>query len=371
MAGQSWGGSEELWFQVALLARNQGHEVAASVYKWQEPSDKIVQLQKFGVKLYFRSRLHYHSIAGKVKAKILQKTVALSDLKAILRFNPDILIINQGSFVDVETEYYQAFFRELRIPYCNVIHGNTENGLFSSICQKNLMAVYNNSSKIFFVSNRNKEVAERMLCSYFTGAEIITNPIGFDDKNIVPLPTNNVLQFAIVGLLDIRVKGHSILLDILRRKDWKERNWHLNIYGKGPDENYIKTLCSFYELKDRVTFHGHVKDLRKTIWAQTHVLLMPSSQEGCPIALVEAMLCGRPAVVSDVGGNTELIKEGFNGFVADAATPYSFGKALERMWEAKDNLERLGTNAHNTAMEKLKYDPVELALNKFKNIIGS
>ena len=52
-----------------------------------------------------------------------------------------------------------------------------------------------------------------------------------------------------------------------------------------------------------------------------------------PLALVEAMLCGRTAVVTDVGGNAEWIEDGETGFVAEAATAKSFGAALkERGW---------------------------------------
>lgn len=371
MAAQPWGGSEELWFRVALLARQQGHDVAVSVYKWHNPSDRIVQLQKSGVKVYVRSRLHYHSIAGKAKAKFLQKTIAVLELKAILKFAPDLLIVSQGSLVDVETSYYHTFFKQLKIPYCNIVHGNTENGLIGPNHRTNLEFVYTHASRVFFVSHRNWEVAERMLCARFTNAGIITNPIGFQDKSMVPYPINNVLQFAIVGLLDIKVKGHSILLDILKDQVWIQRNWHLNIYGMGPDESYIRSLSAFYDLKDKVTFHGHVKDLRNTIWSKNHVLLMPSSQEGCPIALVEAMVCGRSAVVSDVGGNAELVEEGVSGFIADAATPNSFGKAMEKMWDNKDKLDEMGIHAHRSAMLKLSKDPVERALEQFLSVINT
>ena len=73
------------------------------------------------------------------------------------------------------------------------------------------------------------------------------------------------------------------------------------------------------------------------------------------MTLMEAMLCGRPAIVTDVGGNAEWIKEGHNGFIAPAATPLSFGDAMERAWAAKERGRELGNRAHDDAM--LLFDP--------------
>src|SRR4029450_7098540 len=101
----------------------------------------------------------------------------------------------------------------------------------------------------------------------------------------------------------------------------------------------------------RTEFLGHVEDIR-ALWAENHLLVLPSRAEGTPLALVEAMLCGRPAVVTDVGGNAEWIAEPETGFVAEAPTAKSFGAALERAWQARDHWQKLGMQAHNKASQK-------------------
>ena len=55
-------------------------------------------------------------------------------------------------------------------------------------------------------------------------------------------------------------------------------------------------------------FAGYQSDVR-AIWAREQLLVMSSRDEGTPLALVEAMLCGRSAIVSDVGGNQEWVTE--------------------------------------------------------------
>ncbi len=135
---------------------------------------------------------------------------------------------------------------------------------------------------------------------------------------------------------------------------WKTRSWHLNIYGSGADENYLKKLCDEDNLADRVSFHGQVNDIR-ALWQKNHILLMPSRMEGMPLAIVEAMLCGRPCVVTNVGGISEWIEENRSGFIAESITPDSFEKALERAWQRKDQWKEMGKYAHERARHL--YDP--------------
>jgi glycosyltransferase involved in cell wall biosynthesis len=81
------------------------------------------------------------------------------------------------------------------------------------------------------------------------------------------------------------------------------------------------------------------------VWREHHALALPSRSEGLPLALLEAMLCGRPAVVTDVGGNAEAITDGVSGFLADAPTVGAFDEALERAWERRADWSRMGRAA--------------------------
>jgi Glycosyl transferases group 1 len=57
---------------------------------------------------------------------------------------------------------------------------------------------------------------------------------------------------------------------------------------------------------------------------------MPSRYEGLPIVIVEAMLCERTVVATNVAGHSEVIEDGISGFLAHAPTVASVAKALER-----------------------------------------
>src|SRR5690606_28954690 len=91
------------------------------------------------------------------------------------------------------------------------------------------------------------------------------------------------------------------------------------------------------------------------VWAVNHLLLMPSLMEGMPLAVVEAMLCARPCVATDVGGHKEWITEGQEGFIADGAATDAISSALERAWQARSQWEAMGLAAHRKALSL--YDP--------------
>ena len=80
-------------------------------------------------------------------------------------------------------------------------------------------------------------------------------------------------------------------------------------------------------------------------------MLLPSLNEGTPLALVEAMLCGRPSVVTDVGDNAAWVREGIEGFIAGGANLQAIDDALERAWARQEEWRNIGKAAHERAME--------------------
>ena len=102
--------------------------------------------------------------------------------------------------------------------------------------------------------------------------------------------------------------------------------------------------------------HLALGDLRSAQDCVRAVLTTPSTQTG-RFQLVEAMLCGRPAIVTDVGGNCEMIEDNVNGFVAPAPTADLFDEALKRAWQRRAEWPALGRNAQLTARKLVPADP--------------
>ena len=149
---------------------------------------------------------------------------------------------------------------------------------------------------MLFVANRNRIEAERQLVKKIPNSSLILNPVNLSDRSCLPWAASRTARFASVARLDSKHKGQDILIEALSADEWRERDWHLTVYGAGADEDYLRALVDFFGLARKITFAGYQRDVR-AIWAQERILVLSSRAEGTPLSLVEAMLCGRPAIV--------------------------------------------------------------------------
>ena len=84
----------------------------------------------------------------------------------------------------------------------------------------------------------------------------------------------------------------------------------LTIYGDGPCRGKLKRLASQFGVRTRIKFAGHVADSSGYLIGQD-ALLMTSHYEGIPSALIEAMTCGMPIIVTDCGAGVRGLIEGY------------------------------------------------------------
>jgi len=93
----------------------------------------------------------------------------------------------------------------------------------------------------------------------------------------------------------------------------KQRPARLALIGDGPEIASVLAEADLLGVRDRIRFLGN-QDHVQPLLACCDVFLLPSEQESFGLAALEANACGVPAVTSDVGGISELIENGVNGF---------------------------------------------------------
>jgi N-acetyl-alpha-D-glucosaminyl L-malate synthase BshA len=98
----------------------------------------------------------------------------------------------------------------------------------------------------------------------------------------------------------------------------KQTNARLLMVGDGPERGPAERLATHLGVQDHVEFLGKQDHVERFI-RLAHVLLMPSDMESFGLAALEAMACGVPAVATLVGGVPELITDGEDGFLEEAA----------------------------------------------------
>jgi glycosyltransferase involved in cell wall biosynthesis len=219
-------------------------------------------------------------------------------------------------------------------------------------------AAFSSAQRCFFVSRHNWELFEHQTGEVLTNASVVRNPFKVRYNAQAQWPSADLgWRLACVGTLDPATKGQDLLIRVMAMQKWKERNLSVNCYGSGPCERGLRKLTDALHLRS-VCFKGYVEDIEQ-IWRENHGLIMPSWVEGLPIALVEAMLCHRMALVTDVGGNTELVEHGVNGFVAPAPTVALLDAAMEEAWQRRDEWRELGLEARKKVVACVPPDPVQ------------
>ena len=129
--------------------------------------------------------------------------------------------------------------------------------------------------------------------------------------------------------------------------------------GGGPDEESMKEQARNRGIAERCLFLGRRDDVPRLLGA-SDVAILPSFKEGFSNAVLEAMACGLPVVASDVGGNSEIIDPGINGYLlettADATSRFGisipvaqFPRLLKRLLTDDEHRVRLGEAAWQRA----------------------
>lgn len=360
----SWGGSEELWFRTARLALDRDHEVAVVVYRRPEIPSRIRELQERGALLLRPTRLDRWPRPRTLRWRLHWQLERLRVWDALASWGPEVVCVSHGTTLEMVPHWtFTQFVSRYAGPYVVIAQHSFEDLPVTSEGDRRTAATYlERARRVAFVAERNLRATERHLAAGVPNARVVRNPVNLADLRPVPYPRSDVIRMATVARLESHIKGQDVLFEALGGERWRWRDWRLRLYGAGGDRPYLERLARHYGIDGKVEFGGYVADVR-SIWAENQLLVMPSRSEGTPLALVEAMICGRPAVATDVGGNIEWVDEPATGFIADAASARSLGSALERAWEVRDHWEAMGRRAHQAAAARMDPHPDETVLS--------
>ena len=136
-------------------------------------------------------------------------------------------------------------------------------------------------------------------------------------------------------------KDHSTLLAAM---SMLHRPAHLLVIGDGTQRERLEQRARKVGLNDHVHFLGARSDIPQLLSA-LDVFVLSSTREGLPLALLEAMSSGIPAVVSDVGGMPKVVKESGGGGVFPAKTPHALASELNGLLRRPDLARHMGTQA--------------------------
>jgi glycosyltransferase involved in cell wall biosynthesis len=363
--GHRWGGSEPLWAGAAEHLVKRGNQVRVSVRRWWgEPVSQIENLKAAGCQVFYRR--NYPPFFYRHARRIFPlREYKQKELRRMME-GVDLVVISQGDNVDglpwmeaVEA----AGYKYAVIAQSAVVYWWPDD----DVAERSAKA-YEKASGAYFVSQAVLDLSRLEFATPLRHGKVVRNPfnVRYDVKVPWPSDGDGGLSLACVGRLDIISKGHDVVLQVLAQPRWRERNVRLSFIGEGPHERGLRRMAKHFGLAN-VDFLGQRGDIEE-IWRQHHALVLASRFEGMPLVLVEAMLCGRPGIVTDVGGNRELVRDGVNGFLAKAPTVELLDEAMNRAWENRHRLKEMGNTAAKDVREWVSPDPAGDFANELERL---
>ena len=166
------------------------------------------------------------------------------------------------------------------------------------------------------------------------------------------------VTFLYLGVL-VERKGVMDLLTAvaqLRREEaFDSGNAHFVIGGSGEceHEQQLRRYAAEHELEDMVTFTGWLSPQHKEQQLlSSQVLVLPSYNEGLPVAVLEGISYGLAVVATDVGDVSQVVRDGENGFLFAPGDIEALKRCLRALMQSSLR-ERMGAKSREMARQQL------------------
>src|SRR5262249_30191566 len=154
------------------------------------------------------------------------------------------------------------------------------------------------------------------------------------------------------------IKGTDMVVEVAAKVCARYPRAVFLIPGKILEQEYYNTLVQTIAslgLTDNVKFLGS-SDRVFSLLKLSNVFCLLSRSEGFSNALLEAMACGLPCVVTDVGGNKEAIEDATSGFLVPAENVNAAAEKLLALLEDASQASRMGRRGREIIEQKFTTD---------------
>lgn len=361
-----WGGSEELWKSLAMKGLAKGNEVMVSVFAHQNLNPNLTELVELGAILHQRPLPSYYNeqpfayrALSELKSRLGMDKTSM-DWRTVQAWKPEVVVISSGETFDHylhHQSYLIAYSNDNSVPFYLISQRNWEWDMsVNQEFRESRRRLIKDSQGFFFVSYQNYKMACSQLAMDIPRARIVQNPLKVSLESDLPYPESGIPKMAYVARLETSIKGQDLFLQALSSPRFSSLQFELTFYGTGPDEKHLRDLVSYYRLEGKVFFGGHVADVSE-IWRTNQILVLCSLAEGTPLSLIEAMACGRTALVTKVGDSAIWLSN--SGFVVAGHQVETIQKALQKALDDFPNWEKLGQQCKGRVIEKRDSEEID------------
>lgn len=216
---------------------------------------------------------------------------------------------------------------------------------------------------------------EKILCQGPAWQRLAVESLGFDEENAPiiqnwtatkellrigkarrEMPREGPVRFLFLGAME-REKGIFELLEACSLLA-PQREFLLDLCGKGRGEAEARTLVESCGLADRVHFRGWVRDeALKCRLRESDVLVLPSWTEGLPNVMIEAMAAGLAVIVSAVGNVPDVVNDKEQALMVPPRDVDALAGAMKRLIDDHELRSALASRGHNYVAEHYSVEP--------------
>jgi glycosyltransferase involved in cell wall biosynthesis len=176
---------------------------------------------------------------------------------------------------------------------------------------------------------------------------------------------STALVYGTIARLD-PIKNHRMMIEAFAKNLETLPDSILVIVGDGDLMDELTNLVSKLDIKESVIFTGYISYPQDYL-AFFDIFLLSSLSEGTSMTLLEAMSLSKPCIVTDAGGNKEIVIDGETGLVTDNDNTKQFSEALTLLGKQAEVINLYGHKANTRFHEKFD---IEQMSKSYSNCYG-
>lgn len=282
-------------------------------------------------------------------------------VKIINKIQPDIIIA-----YDYLVVLFLKYLMKNSLPTIAMLHNDTSR-YFNDNSSKLQISAFNLVDCIQIL-DKNKV---NLVKTYCPNIPVIYIPNTIEKiKREFKFDTKHVFKIINVGALTKEIKRQHIIIEAFNKIKKDFANWNIEFVGGTKTENgkqYKEEMLKYIDknnLKNNIFFAGVSSNVMNKL-VEADIFAFPSKSEGMPLALIEAMSVGLPAIgFKSCPGVNEIIVDGENGFLCEDSVD-DFAQKLKILMEDNILRSKMGDNAKISVKQ---FSP-EIVWNQWENLM--
>jgi len=180
------------------------------------------------------------------------------------------------------------------------------------------------------------------------------------------IKSNDIIVGEVANIRDM--KGHIDIINAIPNIIKRNRNVKFFFAGEDMSNGEVEKYAKAKNVSEYVIFAGYCHNIVE-ILSLFDIFILPSLWEGLPNSIIEAMAIGLPIIASDVGGVSELIKDGENGILIKPKSPQQIASSIIYLIENPNIAEQMGNKNiirarqnHNIENKARDYEKIYMEL---------